>query len=283
MRTLAILVTGSSVDYFCMRRRRADTARHPNWRRPALIRLEHVTKTYGALTAVDDVSFGVNEGEIVGFVGPNGAGKSTALKMLATYIYPTSGSITVDGLDVVEDALEVRRRIGYLAGDTPLYREMRAGDFLHFIARARGLTGADLSDRMERIVHTCDIESILQQRIDRCSTGFRQRLGLAAAMIHDPPVLLLDEPTHGFDPLQVLAFRDMLTTLKAGRAILFSTHIIADVEAISDRVVAIHQGRLLADGSVAELAAHAGTPGAPLEASFAQLVRTTTLSSASST
>ena len=241
-----------------------------------MIRLDHVTKMYGALTAVDDVSFDVDANEIVGFVGPNGAGKSTALKMLATYIYPTAGTITVDGLDVDDDALAVRRRIGYLAGDTPLYREMRAVDFLRFIGRARGLRGAALASHLERVVDTCDIESVLHQRIDRCSTGFRQRLGLASAMIHDPPVLLLDEPTHGFDPLQVLAFRDMLSALKPGRAILFSTHIIADVEAISDRVVAIHQGRLLADGSVAELAARAGTPGASLEETFAQLVRATT-------
>ena len=240
-----------------------------------MISLENVTKRYGHLTAVDDVSFRVNEGEIVGFVGPNGAGKSTALKMLATYIYPTDGTITINGLDVVADAVEVRRRIGYLAGDTPLYKDMRAGDFLRFIGRARGLTGGELSTQLDRIVDICDIESVLNQRIDQCSTGFRQRLGLASAMIHDPPILLLDEPTHGFDPLQVLAFREMLSALKPGRAILFSTHIVADVEAISDRVVAIHLGRLLADGSVPELAADVGRPGAKLEDVFAQLIRST--------
>ncbi len=240
-----------------------------------MISLENVTKRYGQLTAVDDVSFRVNEGEIVGFVGPNGAGKSTALKMLATYIYPTAGTITVDGLDVVADAVEVRRRIGYLAGDTPLYKDMRAEDFLRFIGKARGLTGDELSTQLDRIVDICDIESIRNQRIDQCSTGFRQRLGLASAMIHDPPILLLDEPTHGFDPLQVLAFREMLNALKPGRAILFSTHIVADVEAISDRVVAIHLGRLLADGSVSELAAGVGRPDASLEDVFAQLVRST--------
>ena len=238
-----------------------------------MIRLEHVTKQYGAITAVNDVSFGVKTGEIVGFVGPNGAGKSTVLKILATFLYPTSGNALVDGFDVVNEALEVRRRIGYLAGDTPLYRNMRARDFLRFIGRARGLSGPLLEDHFTRVVDTCDIESVLDQRIDQCSTGFRQRLGLATALIHDPPVLLLDEPTHGFDPLQVLAFRDMLRGLKSGRAILFSTHIIADVEAISDRVVAIHQGRLLGDGTVSELGTRSGLSGVGLEEIFAHLVR----------
>ena len=238
-----------------------------------MIRLEHVTKQYGAITAVNDVTFGVETGEIVGFVGPNGACKSTVLKILATFLYPTSGRVLVDGFDVVAESLEVRRRIGYLAGDTPLYRDMRACDFLRFIGRARGLCGPLLEDHLTRVIDTCDIKSVLDQRIDQCSTGFRQRLGLATALIHDPPVLLLDEPTHGFDPLQVLAFRDMLRGLKSGRAILFSTHIIADVEAISDRVVAIHQGRLLGDGTVSELGARNGLSGVGLEEIFAYLVR----------
>ena len=239
-----------------------------------MIALENVTRKYGALTAVDGVSFTVDRDEIVGFVGPNGAGKSTVLKMLSTYIYPTAGAISVAGFDAVEQPLEVRRAIGYLAGDTPLYRDMRVDDFLRFVARARGLREGELEPHFERTVELCGIGSVLAQRISQCSTGFRQRVGLASAMIHDPPILLLDEPTHGFDPLQVIAFREMLGELKSGRAILFSTHIVPDVEAISDRVLIIHQGRLLGDGTIEELAADSGMEGAALEEIFAHRVRT---------
>ena len=239
-----------------------------------MIHIESVTKRYGNLTAVDDITCGIDKNEIVGFVGPNGAGKSTTLKMLSTYIHPTAGHITVDGLDVVERPLAARRKIGYLAGDTPLYQDMRVDKFLRFIGKARGLHGEQLRQRFEYTVTLCDIESVLLQRVSQCSTGFRQRIGLATALIHDPPILLLDEPTHGFDPLQVLAFRDMLRALRPNRAILFSTHIIADVEAISDRVLIIHQGRLLGAGRVAELAQEAGIAGAALEETFAHLVRT---------
>ena len=240
-----------------------------------MITVESVTKTYGSLKAVDDVSFEVGGGEIVGFVGPNGAGKSTMLKMLSTYLYPTLGRISVAGFDVVEEPLEVRRRIGYLSGDTPLYRDMRVDEFLRFIGRARGLRNADLERHFDETVDLCGVGDVLAMRVDQCSTGFRQRVGLATALIHDPPILLLDEPTHGFDPLQVIAFRELLQKLRPGRAILFSTHITADVEAISDRVLIIHLGRLLADGRLDELAAETGMPGASLEATFAHLVRAT--------
>ena len=188
-----------------------------------MIRVESATRRYGLLTAVDEVSFAVDQGEIVGFVGPNGAGKSTMLKMLSTFIHPTAGTISIDGLDVVEHPLAVRRRIGYLSGDTPLYQEMRVDKFLRFIARARGLEGDALQQGLARAVELCGIEDVLTQRIKECSTGFRQRIGLATAMVHNPPVLLLDEPTHGFDPLQVLTFRDTLRELSPDRAILFST------------------------------------------------------------
>ena len=241
-----------------------------------MINVQSATRRYGTLTAVDQVSFTVDKDEIVGFVGPNGAGKSTMLKMLSTFIHPTEGSVTVDGLDVVEHPLAVRRRIGYLAGDTPLYQEMRVDKFLCFIARARGLDGQGLEQGLDKVIDLCGLESVLKQRVKECSTGFRQRIGLATALVHDPPVLLLDEPTHGFDPMQVIAFRDTLRSLRNNRAILFSTHIIGDVEAISDRVLIIHQGRILGNGRVEDLADEAGIPGAGLEAIFAHLVRTTT-------
>ncbi|MGB1718910.1 MAG: ABC transporter ATP-binding protein [Candidatus Latescibacterota bacterium] len=241
-----------------------------------MIHVDNVTRRYGSLTAVDQVSFDVETNEIIGFVGPNGAGKSTMLKMLSTFLLPTEGQIAVDGFDVVENPLAVRRRIGYLSGDTPLYREMRVDKFLRFIGRARGLEGEALEQGFEWAVDVCGLDAVLLQRVDECSTGFRQRIGLATALIHDPPILLLDEPTHGFDPMQVMAFRDMLMRLKTDRAILFSTHIIADVEAVSDRVLIIHQGQLLGDGRIADLAEQNDISGAGLEALFAHLVRTTT-------
>lgn len=241
-----------------------------------MIHVDNVTRRYGSLTAVDQVSFEVETNEIIGFVGPNGAGKSTMLKMLSTFLLPTEGQIAVDGFDVVENPLAVRRRIGYLSGDTPLYREMRVDKFLRFIGRARGLEGEALEQGFEWAVDVCGLDAVLLQRVDECSTGFRQRIGLATALIHDPPILLLDEPTHGFDPMQVMAFRDMLVRLKTDRAILFSTHIIADVEAVSDRVLIIHQGQLLGDGRIADLAEQNDISGAGLEALFAHLVRTTT-------
>jgi len=238
-----------------------------------MMELKSVTKCYGTLTAVEKVSFGVDTGEIVGFVGPNGAGKSTVLKMLSTYLYPTSGQVLVDGLDVETQALAVRRRIGYLAGDTPLYQTMRVDRFLRFVGQARGLTGDRLADAFEWVVGVCGLSPVLLQRIFECSTGFRQRIGLASALIHNPPILLLDEPTHGFDPLQVLAFRDMLRDLSPNRAILFSSHIIQEVSALSDRVLIIHNGRLLADGKQKDLAEQAGQPEATLEEVFSELVR----------
>lgn len=239
-----------------------------------MIRVDSVTRTYGAITAVDDISFHVERGQVVGFVGPNGAGKSTTLKMLATFLRPTAGTVTVDGFDTVADPLQVRRRIGYLPGDTPLYRDMVVTDLVRFVGGAHGLTGADLEAAMSRVVDMCGIGPVLSLRVRECSTGFRQRVGLSCALVHDPPVLLLDEPTHGFDPLQVMAFRDLLTELKQDRAILFSTHIIADVEAVSDRVLIIHHGRLLGDGTLAELGQRAGLADTGLEPLFAHLVST---------
>ena len=239
-----------------------------------MIRVEHVTRTYGQLVAVDDVSFSVDRNEIVGFVGPNGAGKSTMLKMLSTYLAPTRGTICIGESNVEQDPVAVREQIGYLPGDTPLYGDMVVGDWLRFVAGAHGLTDAAAETAVNTVVETCDVTPVLAKRIRECSTGFRQRVGLASALVHDPAVLLLDEPTHGFDPLQVIAFRDLLRQLKTDRAVLFSTHIIADVEAVSDRVLMIDNGRLLADGTVSELCAEAQLPETSLENLFAHLVDT---------
>jgi len=237
-----------------------------------MIRVESVTKRFGALLAVDAVDFDLPRGEIVGFLGPNGAGKSTVMRMLATYLQPSAGRLSVDGIDVVERPLEVRRRIGYLAGDTPLYQEMRVDRFLAFVGAAQGLRGTRLADRLDAVIRDCELETALGKRIKACSTGYRKRVGLAAALIHDPPVLLLDEPTHGLDPLQVRRFRALLLRLREGRTILLSSHVISEVTSVSDRVLMIYGGKLLANGPVADLCRSEGLADSDLETLFVRLV-----------
>ncbi len=238
-----------------------------------MISVESVTRRFGSLTAVKQVSFELRRDELVGFVGPNGAGKSTLLKMLATFLYPTAGRISIDGLDVVNDSLAVRRKVGYLPGDTPLYQEMRTDRFLEFIGRARGLSGSRLKERLEWVVGACGLELVLLQRVKECSTGYRKRIGLGAALIHDPEVILLDEPTHGLDPLQVVSFRALLEQLRPGRVILLSSHIISEVAAICDRLLIIHHGNLLADGTLETIRDSKGVEGGDLEELFINLIR----------
>ena len=238
-----------------------------------MISVESVTRRFGSLTAVKQVSFELQRDELVGFVGPNGAGKSTLLKMLATFLYPTAGRISIDGLDVVNDSLAVRRMVGYLPGDTPLYQEMRTDRFLEFIGRARGLSGSRLQERLEWVVGACGLEQVLSQRVKECSTGYRKRIGLGAALIHDPEVILLDEPTHGLDPLQVVSFRALLEQLRPGRVVLLSSHIISEVAAICDRLLIIHDGNLLADGTLETIRDSKGVEGDDLEELFMNLIR----------
>ena len=238
-----------------------------------MISVESVTKQFGSLTAVNRVSFKLERDEIAGFVGPNGAGKSTVLKMLSTYLYPTSGKLFVDGLDVVKQPLAVRRKVGYLAGDTPLYREMRTDRFLEFMGKAHGLTGGRLKKQLEWVVDACSLETALPKRVKECSSGFRKRIGLAAALIHDPEVILLDEPTHGLDPLQILSFRDLLGRLRAGRVIFMSSHIISEVATICDRLLMIHDGHLLANGTLESIRKQEKLGEADLEDLFLHLVR----------
>jgi ABC-2 type transport system ATP-binding protein len=238
-----------------------------------MISVESVTKRFGRITAVDNVSLSLGRDEIVGFVGPNGAGKSTLLKMLATYLYPTSGRLSVDGVDVVARPLEARRRIGYLSGDTPLYQEMRADRFLAFIGRAQGLRGSALKQRLEWVVDACGLEEALAKRVKECSTGYRKRLGLAAALVHDPGVILLDEPTHGLDPLQVVSFRELLKRLRPGRTILLSSHVISEVASLCDRLLIIHRGVLLGAGKMQELCKREELAENDLEGLFLRLVR----------
>jgi len=230
-----------------------------------MIEVDHAIKDYGPVRAVDDVSFRIGAGEIVGFLGPNGAGKSTLLKLMCTWLAPTAGRVAIDGHDTVKEPLAVRRVLGYLTEHNALYDGMRVDRFLKFCGGTRGLSGARLAERMDWSVQACSLQAVLGKRVNQCSKGFRQRIGVAAALLHDPKVILLDEPTHGLDPLQVVAFRDFIQSLRPGRAILFSSHILNEVVTISDRVLMMNYGRLLADVPVGELQARAAQSGAGVE------------------
>lgn len=238
-----------------------------------MIEVENVTKRYGSFTAVDNVSFRIGAGEIVGFLGPNGAGKSTVLKMLCTWLRPSAGKITVDGHDVVTDALAVRRSLGYLTEHNALYETMPVTAFIDFVGRLRGLSGKALIQRREWVVEKCTIGDVMHKQVQECSKGYRQRIGVAAALIHDPRVILLDEPTHGLDPLQVVAFRDFIRSLSRDRAILFSSHNLAEVASISERLMVINRGQLLADTSLDDLKTQADGAGQTLEDTVLDIVR----------
>ena len=238
-----------------------------------MIRVENVVKWYGSTLAVDQVSFTVNPGEIVGFLGPNGAGKSTVLKMVSTWPPPTSGTVVVAGHDVRKEPLAVRRALGYLPEHNALYDGMRVEAFLRFIGKAHGLRGESLQGRLRWSVEGLSLQGVLSKRINQCSKGYRQRIGVAAALIHDPPVIVLDEPTHGLDPVQVVAFRDFLGALRPGRSILFSSHILSEVVAISDRIIVINEGRLMADSPTEALAGKSREAGRDAEAAVLEIVK----------
>jgi len=238
-----------------------------------MIQVEQVSKAYGPVLAVNDVSFSIREGEIVGFLGPNGAGKSTLLKMMSTWLPPTSGRIVIDGHDVAQNPHGVRCSLGYLPEHNALYDGMRVDRFLRFIGSARGLTNKILRERMDWVIGKCNLELVVGKRINQCSKGYRQRIGVAQALIHNPRVILLDEPTHGLDALQVVAFRDFIQTLSKGRAILFSSHVLAEVTSISKRLLIINHGRLLDDAPVVDLEKRAAERKQSLEEVVLDIVR----------
>jgi ABC-2 type transport system ATP-binding protein len=237
-----------------------------------MILVEQISKRYGDFRAVDDVSFEVAPGEIVGFLGPNGAGKSTLLKMLCTWLQPSSGRAEIAGHDVVRDALGARCNLDYLTEHNALYDGMRVDRFLRFMGRARGLSGSRLEARLGWVIEACALAAVTSKRVNQCSKGFRQRIGVAAALIHDPKVILLDEPTHGLDPLQVVAFREFIRGLATGRAVLFSSHVVSEVLSISDRVLVIQLGRLIADTTVSEIDARARERGVGREEIVLEIV-----------
>jgi ABC-2 type transport system ATP-binding protein len=208
---------------------------------------------YGPVVALDDVSFEVKQGEIVGLLGPNGAGKSTTMKILTTYLHPTNGTAQVADLDVLEHPLEVRRRIGYLPEVPPLCLDMEVAGYLKFVGNARGLTGPRLKERIDVVCDECGLAPMYRRIIGNLSKGYRQRTALAQALIHDPDIIVLDEPTSGLDPHQILEVRDLIRNLSEGKTVIVSTHILQEIEAIADRIVIINRGKIVADGALDEL------------------------------
>ncbi|MBD3219600.1 ATP-binding cassette domain-containing protein [bacterium] len=218
-----------------------------------MIEVRDITKRFGTAVALDRVSFSVDEGKILGFLGPNGAGKSTTMKIITTFLAPDTGSVTVGGMDVLEQPLAVRRRLGYLPEAVPLYDDMSVAEYLRFVGRARGLEGARLRERLDWCVEACGLHAEYKKRIQELSKGFRQRTGLAQALIHDPDILILDEPTSGLDPLQIIGIRDLIRSLAGEKTVIFSTHILQEVSPVTDRVVIINEGRIVADGHISAL------------------------------
>ncbi|MBD3333936.1 MAG: ATP-binding cassette domain-containing protein [Candidatus Eisenbacteria bacterium] len=222
-----------------------------------MIEVRELTKWYGPTLAVDHVDFDVAKGEVLGFLGPNGAGKTTTMRILTCYIPADSGTARVDGFDIAEQSVEVRRRIGYLPESAPLYLDQGVVEFLEFIAMARGFSGPELNRRVRTAIDTCGLGDVLHKMIGELSKGFRQRVGVAQTLIHDPQVLILDEPTTGLDPSQIIEIRDLIRNLGREKTVILSTHILPEVEATCSRVQIIHRGALVASGTPDELATKA--------------------------
>jgi ABC-2 type transport system ATP-binding protein len=219
-----------------------------------MIEIQKISMKYGATHALNSVSFSVKAGEILGLLGPNGAGKSTLMKILTTFIYPSSGTATIGGYDILNDPLKVRELVGYLPENVPLYMDMRVDEYLAFVGNARGISGKLLKERFEWIIESCGIRPVWKHTINQLSKGYKQRVGLAQSLIHDPKVLILDEPTSGLDPLQIIGIRTLIKSLSEKKTIVFSTHILQEVEAIADRIVIINEGSIISQGSRLELA-----------------------------
>ena len=218
-----------------------------------MIKLQNLVKRFGPLNAVNSISMAVGRGEVVGFLGPNGAGKSTTMKIITGFLPATSGTVEVCGFDVGEKPVEVQKRLGYLPEGAPAYGEMTPASFLDFVAQVRGYRGAEKQVCIEQVVEKTSIKSVLDQSIETLSKGFKRRVGLAQAMLHDPPVLIMDEPTDGLDPNQKHHVRNLIREMAADKAVIVSTHILEEVEAVCTRAVVISQGRLVADGTPEQL------------------------------
>lgn len=218
-----------------------------------MIEVKELRRSFGPVVAVDGISFSVEKGQVLGLLGPNGAGKSTAMRMLACFLRPDSGTATICGYDILQNPIEVRRTIGYLAENVPAYNEMTVGSFLNFICDARRIKGKKRKQALDRIVPMCSIDSVYHQTIETLSKGYKRRVGLAQALIHDPDVLILDEPTDGLDPNQKHEVRKLINKMAKDKCIIISTHILEEVEVVCSRTIIIAKGRILVDSTPSQL------------------------------
>ncbi len=226
-----------------------------------MIEVKNLSKRFGPKLAVDNVSFSVERGEVLGFLGPNGAGKSTTMRMVTGYLPPSAGSVSIAGVDAVGSPIEAKRKIGYLPESAPLYADMSVSAFLRFVAELRGLSGAEKQRAVDKSIETCFLQPVRQQSIDTLSKGYRHRTCLAQSILHDPEILILDEPTDGLDPNQKQEVRNLIKRMGEEKAILFSTHILEEVDAACTRAIIIDQGRVVADGTPDELKARSKGAG----------------------
>ena len=218
-----------------------------------MIKVENLTKRYAGVPAIDNISFEVEKGEVVGFLGPNGAGKSTTMKILTSYMPATSGRASIAGFDVFEQSLEARKRLGYLPENTPLYTDMRVDEYLRYRARLKGIARSKVKERVGDVVELCNLQDVERKLIGALSKGYRQRVGLADALVHDPDLLILDEPTIGLDPNQIRQVRELIKNLAHKRTVLISTHILPEVEIMCSRVIIIHKGQIRASDTAENL------------------------------
>jgi ABC-2 type transport system ATP-binding protein len=234
-----------------------------------MIEIKNLTKKFGQNLVLDNLSFSVAKGEILGFLGPNGAGKTTTMKIITSFWSPTSGSILIGGLDTSSDSLATRRKIGYLPETVPLYEDMRVFEYLKFVAEIRGLDKSQVKARIKEVVITCGLTKVLRQPIEELSKGFRQRVGLAQAIMHEPDILILDEPTTGLDPNQIVEIRDLIKKIGQEKTVIFSTHILGEVSATCNRVIIINNGKIVGQGTPKELEEKYGN----LEQAFRELTK----------
>lgn len=218
-----------------------------------MIKIENLTKDYGDVKAVKSISFSLDDAQIVGFLGANGAGKSTTLKMITGFLSPTSGNVYVDGKNIIDDCIEIQKEIGYLPELNPLYTEMKVYEYLKFHAEIRHIVGEDFRKALSKVVIDCSLQGVVHRTIGNCSKGYKQRIGLAAAMIHDPKILILDEPVTGLDPNQIVEIRELIKKVGKEKLVLMSSHILQEIQATVDRIIIINNGEIIADGTSKEL------------------------------
>ena len=218
-----------------------------------MIKVQDLSKNYGDVQAVKSIDFEIDDGEIVGFLGENVAGKTTTLKMLTGYLAPTAGNVEINDLNINDSALEIQKQIGYLPELNPLYPEMSVYEYLEFIARVRNITGKNFREALIRVVDRCGLQGVVHKEVSSCSKGYKQRIGLAGSMIHDPKILILDEPVTGLDPNQIVEIRELIKSLGREKLVLMSSHILQEIQATVDRIMIIHQGEIVANGTNDEL------------------------------